>query len=214
MSSGAALRAAFGDFYGHSWRLFVLNAALSACVVPVVVAGLWMPVAWALLLFAGPLVAALMHCAVVVTSTGELRLGEALVGLRLHWRRGLLLGALVAGAALLSANAISYYAGSHALFLAVLGVYLALFFGAFQVILWPIAIAERARPVRAVAEDAGRTLLRRPVQALVLWAALAIVNLVGLAAALLPFLTVTIAYSFLAAARFALPPPSTQEAID
>jgi sterol desaturase/sphingolipid hydroxylase (fatty acid hydroxylase superfamily) len=115
---------------------------------------------------------------------------------------------------LLSANAISYYAGSSALFLAVLGVYLALFFGAFQVILWPIAIAERARPVRAVAKDASRALLRRPVQALVLCAALAIVNLAGLAAALLPFLSVTIAYSFLAAARFALPPNPTQEAID
>ena len=214
MCSGTALRAAFGDFYHQSWRLFVLNAGLSAFVVPVLVAGLWVPVAWALLLFTGPLVAALMHCAIVVTSTGELRLGDALVGLRQHWRRGLLLGAVVAGAALLSANAISYYAGSNALFLAVVGVYLGLFFGAFQVILWPIAIAERARPVRAVAEEAGRALLRRPVQALVLCAALAIVNLVGLAAALLPFLTVTIAYSFLAAARFALPPPSTQEAID
>jgi hypothetical protein len=213
MSSGAALRAAFGDFYRQSWRLFILNAALSACLVPVVVVGLWAPIAWALLLFAGPLVAALMHCAVVVTSTGELRLGDGLVGLRLHWRRGLLLGALVAGVALLSANAISYYAGSSALFLAVLGVYLALFFGAFQAILWPLAIAERARPVRAVAEDAGRALLHRPVQALVLCAALALVNLAGLAAALLPFLTVTIAYSFLAAARFALPPP-TQEATD
>ena len=213
MSSGAALRAALGDFYRQSWRLFILNAALSACVVPVVVAGLWMPVAWALLLFAGPLVAALMHCAVVLTSTGELRLGDALVGLRLHWRRGLLLGALVAGAVLLSANAISYYAGSSALVLAVLGVYLALFFGAFQAILWPLAIAERARPVRAVAGDAGRALLRRPLQALVLCAALALVNLIGVAAALLPFLTVTIAYSFLAAARFALP-PSTQEATD
>jgi len=110
-------------------------------------------------------------------------LGEALVGLRLHWRRGLLLGAVVAGAALLSANAISYYAGSHVLFLAAFGVYLALFFGAFQVVLWPLVIAERARPVRAVAEDAGRALLRRPVQALVLCATLAIVNLAGLAAA-------------------------------
>jgi len=213
MSSGTALRAAFGDFYHQSWRLFVLNAALSMCVVPVVVAGLWMPVAWGLLLFAGPLVAALMHCAVVVTSTGELRLGEALVGLRLHWRRGLLLGALVAGAALLSANAISYYAASNALFLAAVGVYFGLFFGAFQVVLWPLAIAERARPVRAVAEDAGRALLRRPLQALGLCAALALVNLIGVAAALIPFLTMTIAYSFLAAARFALP-PSTQEAFD
>ena len=64
-----------------------------------------------------------------------------------------------------------------------------------------------------MAREAGRALLRRPVQALVLCAALALVNLIGVAAALIPFLTVTIAYSFLAAARFALP-PSTQEAFD
>jgi hypothetical protein len=42
--------------------------------------------------------------------------------------------------------------------------------------------------------------------------ALLLVNLAGLAAAVLPFLTMTIAYSALAAARFALPPtPLTED---
>ena len=36
----------------------------------------------------------------------------------------------------------------------------------------------------------------------------------NLAAALVPFLTLTVAYSFLAVARFALPPTPTQEAAD
>ena len=45
-------------------------------------------------------------------------------------------------------------------------------------------------------------------------AALAVVNLIGLVAALVPFLTLTVAYSFLAVARFALPPTPTQEAVD
>jgi len=44
--------------------------------------------------------------------------------------------------------------------------------------------------------------------------ALLAVNLVGLAAAVVPFLTLTIAYSFLAAAHFALPPNSTLEGCD
>ena len=98
--------------------------------------------------------------------------------------------------------------------LAVLAVYLLLAFGAFQLVLWPLAIFEAGRPAREVAGDAARAILSRPVQSLVLAGALAVVNLVGLAAALVPFLTLTVAYSFLAVARFALPPTSTQEALD
>jgi hypothetical protein len=56
-----------------------------------------------------------------------------------------------------------------------------------------------------VLEDALRTLLARPLQALVLTLALVLVNHVGLALAIVPFLTLTIAYSCLAAVRFALP---------
>jgi hypothetical protein len=59
-----------------------------------------------------------------------------------------------------------------------------------------------------VAVDAGRTVVARPVQAVVLGLALALVNLAGIAAAIMPFLTLTIAYTFLAAAHFALPPTS------
>ena len=214
MSSGAALRAAAGDLYHQSWRLFCLNAALSAFVLPVALAGLWVPAVWALLVLAGPLGTSLVHCAIVVTRTDELRLGEALVGLRLHWRRGLALGAVLAAGTLLGVHAISFYAGRGALVLAVLGVYLLFAFGAFQLVLWPLAVAGAGRPAREVLAAAGRALLARPVQALALAAALAVVNLIGLAAAVLPFLTLTIAYSALAVARFALPPSSTQEALD
>ena len=34
MSPKAALRAAFGDLYHQSWRFFLLNACLSAFVLP------------------------------------------------------------------------------------------------------------------------------------------------------------------------------------
>jgi hypothetical protein len=37
------------------------------------------------------------------------------------------------------------------------------------------------------------------------------VNVAGIAAALMPFLTVTVAYSCLAVARFALPRPAPEE---
>jgi hypothetical protein len=212
MSVGAALRSAVVDLYGQSWRLFLLNAALSAVVVPVALGGLWVPAVWALLVLAGPLAAALLHCAVVVVRTEELVLREAVVGLRLHWRRGLALGFGVAAGTALGVHTISFYAGRGALVLALLAVYLLLAFVAFQLVLWPLAVVETGVPVRRVLGDAGRALLRRPLQALALTLALALVNAAGLAAAVLPFLTLTIAYSALAVARFALPP--TLEAHD
>jgi hypothetical protein len=214
MSPAAALAAAVAGFYRQSWRFFVLNAALSAVVVPIAVAGLWAPVAWVLLVGAGPLAAALMHCAVVATVTGELRLGDALVGLRLHWRRGLLLGAVVAIAAVAGIQAIAFYASHGVLLLAVVGVYLTGVFAIFQLVLWPLAVLEFDLPIRRVAADALRALLQRPVQALLLGVALLAVNLAGLVAAVVPFLTLTIAYSFLAAAHFALPPNMNLEGYD
>ena len=213
MSPGSALSAALGGFYHQSWRFFLLNAALSAVVVPLAVAGLWVPLAWVLLPAAGPFAAALMHCAVVDKLTGELRLRDAVTGLRLHWRRGLLLGAVLAIGALAAYQSISFYASRGVLVLAVVGAYLAAMFAVYQVVLWPLAVFEFQRPFRQVAADAVRALLRRPVQTFVLAVALLAINLAGLAAAAMPFLTLTIAYSFLAAAYFALP-PSTLEGDD
>jgi hypothetical protein len=204
LTPGAALRAALSDLYAQSWRFFVLNAALSVCLVPLAVAGFWAPPVWLLLLAAGPLGAALMHCAVVVATTGELRLRDALAGLRLHWRRGLVLGSACAGVTALGVYAIAFYGNRGSLLLAVLAVYLLLALLVFQLVLWPLAVFDR-RPLRLVLEEALRTLLSRPLQALVLTLALAVVNVVGVALAVVPFLTLTVAYSFLAAARFALP---------
>ena len=208
---GTALRAALRDLYAHSWRFFLLNAALSACLVPLAVAGFWAPPVWLLLLAGGPLAAALVHCAVVTARTGELRLREALTGLRLHWRRGLLLGAVFAGLTAAGAYAVAFYGHRGALVLAVLAVYLLLALLVLQLVLWPLAVADPDRPLRFVLEDALRTVLARPLQALGLTLALALVNQLGLALAVAPFLTLTIAYSFLAAAHFALP---AQEADD
>jgi hypothetical protein len=205
LTPGAALRAALGDLYAQSWRFFLLNAALSACLAPVAVAGLWAPAAWLLLLAGGPLAAALVHCAVMAATTGELRLRDALEGLRLHWRRGLVLGAALSGATALGAYAVAFYGGRGVLLLAALAVYLLVALLAFQLVLWPLALAAPDRPLRLVLEDALRMLLARPLQALVLTLALALVNLLGVALAIVPFLTLTIAYSCLAAVRFALP---------
>ena len=214
MSARAALRTALVDLYRQSWRFFLLNAALSAFVVPVAIAGLWVPAVWLLLVAAGPLAAALMHCAVVAATTEELRLADALVGVRLHWRRGLALGAVLAAGAFAGLLAINFYAGHGALVLAAVAAYLLLALGVFQLVLWPLAVYELDVPVRDVLAHALKALLRRPLQALALGLALIVVNAAGLVAAVMPFLTLTIAYTFLAAARFALPAAAVEEVQD
>ncbi len=208
------MRTALRDFYEQSWRLVVLNSLLSIAALSVLVAASYALSALALAVLLGPLAAALMHCAVRVVRTQELSLRDALVGLRLQWRRGLEL-ALLAGLVLVAgAIAIRTYAGSGSLGwpFAFLTAYVLAFFGVFQVQLWPIAIDERERPLREVLRKSGYALARRPVASLALAFLLLLVNLLGLAAAVLPLLTLTVAYSFLVAARFALPDEPLSEA--
>ena len=61
---------------------------------------------------AGPLAAALVHCAVTLVRTENLVLADAWAGLRLHWRRGLVLGARARAVVALGVLAIRFYGGS------------------------------------------------------------------------------------------------------
>jgi hypothetical protein len=209
MSVGAALRRAVRDFYGQSWRLLVLNVVLSVFLLAVVGVGLWFWPVLLLLVLAGPLAAALMHCAVTVARTDELRLGDALTGVRLHWRRGLVLGVVVLLVGAAAASAAVFYGriGGWWWALALVAVYTAALFGVLQLLLWPLAVAELDRPLADVVRDSLAGLLRRPAAGIALAVVLLAINAVGLAAGLVPFLTLTVAYSFLAAAHFALPRP-------
>jgi hypothetical protein len=202
-----ALGVAAADLYHQSWRLVVLNALFGAVVLSVVLASISMRAGLALLVLVGPAAVTVMHCAVTLAQTEDLRLAEAARGLRQHWRRGLLLGALVALAGLLGASAVPFYAraGTWAWPLAVLSVYLLVLFLVFQLALWPLAVYEATRPFRVVLRDAAFVVGRRPFGFAGLAVAVLLVNAIGLAAAILPFLTLTIAYSFLVAAHFALP---------
>ena len=104
------------------------------------------------------------------------------------------------------------HAGTWAWPFAAACVYLLLMFGVFQLALWPLAVFESGVPLRAVARDAALIVARRPVGFAALAAALLLVNVIGVAAAILPFLTLTIAYSFLVSAHFALPKNPAREA--
>jgi hypothetical protein len=208
-----ALGVAAADLYHQSWRLVVLNVALGAVLVGVVLATLAVRAALVLAVLVGPAAAAVMHCAVTIAQTEELRLAEAVRGLRRHWRRGLLLGALLAFAAILGAVAVPFYAraGFWAWPLAALTVYVLLMFFLFQLALWPLAVYEAGRPFRDVLRDAALVVGRRPLGFAGLAFALLLVNVLGVVAAILPFLTLTIAYSFLVAAHFALPKNPARE---
>jgi hypothetical protein len=207
MKLRTALGVAAADLYHQSWRLIVLNALLGAVVLAVVLASFSLRAGQVLLVLVGPAAVAVMHCAVTLAQTEELRLAEAVRGLRRHWRRGLLLGALVAFAAILAVSVVPFYAraGTWAWPLAALSVYVLVLFLVFQLALWPLAVYEAARPFREVVRDAAFVVGRRPFGFAGLAMALLLVNVIGLAAAILPFLTLTIAYSFLVAAHFALP---------
>jgi len=205
MTVGAALRAALADGYRQSWRLAIVNAALGAGIVAAGYAALFLPAAGvALLVLLGPVAAALAHCAVTVAETEELTLADARAGLRLHWRRGLVLGAAAVGTVVVAVVAVRFYAGRGLWPLAALAAYLAAAAALVQLLLWPLAIARRDRRLGALAREALARALRRPLATVGLGAVLVLVNAAGVAAAVLPFLTLTLAYSFLAAAHFAL----------
>ena len=212
MSTGVALRLALRDFYGKSWRLVPVNAALGAVLVAVGVVAFATRAALVLIVLAGPFAAALAHSAVKLARTGNLRLSDAVEGFRLHWQRGLALGAAGAALVALALVAMRFYSRvSLGWPLVFLTLYLLVLLGIYQIVLWTLAIADPERPLRSVARDAAALGAARPGSTLLLGLALLLVNLAALAAAVMPFLTLTIAYSFLAAAHFALPHPTSEE---
>jgi len=212
MRPGQALLGALRDFYANSWQLLLVNTGLGVVLVTCVLAALAFPLAAVLVIAAGPVLAVLVHCAVTVVRTDSFGLGDVWDGLRLHWRRGLELAAMGLVLLGLGAYALRFYGGSSTWPLAFLSLYVLLLLGIYQLVLWTLAVAEPDRRLRSVARDAGILLGSRPGATLLLGLALVLVNIAGIAAAVMPFLTLTVAYTFLATARFVLPAPSAEDA--
>lgn len=205
-----ALRLALRDLYENSWRLVPLNALLGAILVGSAIAAIPLRAALALVLLAGPVAAALVHCAVTVVRTGNLTLSDGVAGLRLHWQRGLVLGTLAAALALLAVVAVRFYAGTALGYtLVFVVVYATVSAEALLLLASVFAIADPGRSLRDAVRAALETVARRPGATVGIGGVLVLVNVAGIAAAVMPFLTLTIAYSFVAVARFVLPP--TQE---
>jgi hypothetical protein len=210
---GEVLRRAARDFYEESWRFVLLNSLLSAYVLAVLAVAAFVPAALVLLLGAGPLLAALVSAAVIVVESGSLTFVDVVESFRRTWRRGVVLGMSLAAGVLVTAFALRFYggAGPFAWPLAVLVVYLGAIYALSQLLLWPLAVRDPERSLRDAAREAALTLLRRPAATTAVSLALLVVNLVGVLAAVLPFLTMTISYSALVAARFALAPRPVEE---
>lgn len=209
MRAGIALRFATRDLFHNSWRLVPVNAALGAVLIAVGIASYAVHAALVLAVLAGPVAAALIHCAVLLVRTENVTLADAREGLRLHWQRGLELGAAGLGLVVLGAFAVRFYTrigfGWPLVFLT---LYLLLGLGMYLAMVATVAIADPGRPLRLAARDAATVGARRPGATLLLGLSLLLVNAAGVAAGVMPFLTLTVAYSFVAVAHFTLPKES------
>jgi hypothetical protein len=192
--------------YRNSWRLVPVNAALGAVLVFSAVAAVAVHALLVLAVLAGPIAAALAHCSVTLVRTGNLVLGDAWEGLRLHWRRGIGLGAAGVALGVLAAIAVHFYVRSSVGWpFAFVTLYLAVLLGIYAVVLTTVAVANPELSLRHAARAAAALGAQRPGTTLLLGLALLLVNLAGVAAAVMPFLTITVAYSFVAVAYFVLP---------
>jgi hypothetical protein len=204
MRPGRALSVALRDFYRNSWRLLPFNAAVGAVLVLAGIGAVATRAALLVALLAGPLLAAVAHCAVTLTRTGNLTLADGVEGLRLHWRRGLALGAAGGALLFLGVLAVHVYGRTPLWPLSFVTIYLLVVLGIYQLVLWTLAIAQPAAPLRQVAREAARFVATRPRSTLTLGLLLLVINAAGIAAGAMPFLTLTVAFSFLAAAHFVL----------
>jgi hypothetical protein len=206
LSARRALGLAVADLYRNSWRLVPVNAALGAVLVFAAVAAVAVHALLVLVVLAGPLAAALAHSSVTLVRTGNLALADAWEGLRLHWRRGFALGAAGVALGVLAGVAVRFYARSSVGWpFAFVTLYLVVLLGIYAVVLTTLAVAQPDAPLRLAARQAATLGAQRPGATLLLGLALLLVNLAGLAAAVMPFLTITVAYSFVAVAHFVVP---------
>ena len=206
MSARRALGLAVADLYRNSWRLVPVNAAVGAVLVFAAVCAIAVHALLVLAVLAGPLVAALAHSSVTLVRTGNLKLADAWEGLRLHWRRGLALGGAGVALGVVAALAVHFYTRSSVGWpFAFLTLYLVVLLGIYAAVLTTVAVADPELPWPAAARSAATLAAQRPGATLLLGLALLLVNLAGVAAAVMPFLTLTLAYSFVAVAHFVLP---------
>jgi len=215
MTVRAALSAALGDTYRNSFRLLAVNTAVSAMLAAVVLFVSAFPlVLFVAPLAAGPAIAALVYCVVTLVREEELVLADALEGLQRFWKRGLALGAVTGAVLLAGALSVTFYASeSHRVVpLAAFCAYVVAVAFLIVILAWLFAVAEPQQSIGDALRTAALLALHSPLRLLALGLVLVVVNVVGIVT-VLPILTLTIAYSFLAAAHLVLPPVLSMEEV-
>jgi hypothetical protein len=213
MTARAALRAAARDLYQFSWRLLVVNTMVTGVICAVVLFVSAFPlVLFIAPLVAGPFVAALVYCVVLLIREDTFVLADAMVGLRRHWRTGFALGGLFGAALLLGALSVIFYSAEEhrTIPLAALSLYVVAIICLLLLVAWPFAIAAPEHGLGAALRRAWTLALHAPLRLLALGLVLLVVNVAG-AITVLPLLTLTIAYSFLATAHLVLSAPILEE---
>jgi hypothetical protein len=213
MSVRGALRSALRDLYQFSWRLLVVNTAVSGVVCAVVLFVSAFPlVLFVAPLLAGPLVAGLVHCVVLLIREESFHLSDAAAGLRRFWKTGFALGGLFGTALLLGALAVTFYGSDEhrVVPLAALSAYVVAIVCLLLLVAWPLAIAAPETGIGTALRGAWALALHAPLRLLTLGVVLLVVNVAG-AITVLPLLTLTIAYSFLATAHLVLTAPILEE---
>jgi uncharacterized membrane protein len=205
MTVRRALRAAARDLYANSWRLLAVNTALSAIVLALLAAAAFVPPAIILLPLAGPFAAALVHTAVLIVREENPTVRDAFAGVRVHARRGIVLGAIVTLVFLVGEHAARFYATQGVWLLAILVIYLVALFVLHQLFVWTFAVAEPERPLRHVFAAAGLAIIGRPGRVFGLALALIVVEGLATVAGVLPMLMLGGGFAFLAVAHLAAP---------
>ena len=96
MTARRALRQAACDLYENSWRPTLADLLLALVAAAAFLAAVYARPALLLVVAVGPFAAALVPCTVKLQQAGQLRVVDRLYRVALHWRRGLMLGCLIA----------------------------------------------------------------------------------------------------------------------
>ena len=199
--------AARADLYAQSWRLLLRTPPSRSECSRLLVAALWAPLALVRRRARGRAARdgadALRGRARAQRTTSARCWPE---GLRLHWRRGLALGAVAVAVLAVGASRWTYAGAGRPFARGARPLVLLAFFALCQLCSGRSPWPRKARRCGPSARAAPTSCSRAPLPATLLAVALLLVNAVGAAAALMPLLTLTLAFSFLAAAHFALPP--------
>ncbi len=215
MTVGDALRPAAVDLYRSSWRLLVLTSVVSAVLAAALAAASFVPLHAVVLLVpvgavVGPFVAALVDVTRESVETGGVTFRRWWAALKMLAGRGAALGAISAGALGVAGFVVWSYLsiGGVWAFLGLVALNLTLVLVLLLLLVWPLAVAMPGAPLRVPARRAAELMLRSPGTCLALGLALLVVNVVG-AALILPVLTITPAYTWLAVSHLVLPRDDT-----